>query len=60
MKKLVIIIPIIVVIVGIGVAIVTVHLPIIQHMPEQHILHCIRPSMDSIPHMKWNCYYFNK
>ncbi len=59
MKKSVIIIPIILAIVGIGIAIVSVHLPIIPHIPEEQIhLRCLQPDLESIPHMKWNCYYF--
>jgi len=59
MKKSVIIIPIILAIVGIGIAIVIVHLSIIPHVPEQHIhLQCLQHNLESIPHMKWNCYYF--
>ncbi|NHI04317.1 hypothetical protein DYY67_1175 [Candidatus Nitrosotalea sp. TS] len=43
--------------VGTGIAIVTVHLLVAPHAPEHYILHCAQPSMQSIPHMKWNCSY---
>jgi hypothetical protein len=60
MKKSVIVISIILAIIGMGIAIVVVHLPVMPHVPEQHILHCLQPNMESIPHMKWNCFYFTK
>lgn len=60
MNKSVIAITIISVLVGIGITIATVHLLVTPHMPAHYILHCAQPSMQSIPHMKWNCFYLTR
>ncbi|MDE1841601.1 MAG: hypothetical protein KGI09_06935 [Thaumarchaeota archaeon] len=58
-KKAVIIIPILLVDL-IGIAIVTAHLLVtLQIPPENFHLRCLQHNLESIPHMKWNCYYFN-
>jgi len=39
---------------------VVVRVIIISHYPQEHLqLHCIQHVMESVPHMKWNCYYFD-
>ena len=60
MKKSVMIILIIVVIIGTGIFSI-VHVFAIPHIPQEQIqLHCLQHEMESIPHMKWNCYYFTR
>jgi hypothetical protein len=60
MNKAVIAISIISVLVGTGIAIAAVHLLVTPHVPEHYILHCVEPSMQFIPHMKWNCFYLTR
>ncbi|NHH98527.1 hypothetical protein DYY66_2608 [Candidatus Nitrosotalea sp. FS] len=60
MKRSVITIALVLGLVGIGIVIITVHFLITPHMSEHYILHCQQPSMQLIPHMKWNCYYFTR
>ncbi|MFZ0184440.1 MAG: hypothetical protein WAL88_06345 [Nitrosotalea sp.] len=60
MKKSVIVI-LIISIVGIGILIFIVHLFAIPYIPQEHFqLHCLQHEMESVPHMKWNCYYFTR
>ncbi|MGI0060875.1 MAG: hypothetical protein ACREBI_03325 [Nitrosotalea sp.] len=61
MQKSVIIILIILAVVAIRVVIGIVYLPAMSHVPEQHTsLRCLQQGLESIPHMKWNCYYFTQ
>lgn len=53
MKKTIAIIPIIFILVVIVVMAIILQLP----NPEIH-LNCLQHNLESIPHMKWNCYYF--
>ncbi|SMH70973.1 exported protein of unknown function [Candidatus Nitrosotalea okcheonensis] len=59
MRKSVIILSIILAIIGTGIVFYVIPLPVPSNVP-QHILHCLQPSMESIPHMKWNCFYFTQ
>ncbi|MGB9124132.1 MAG: hypothetical protein WA833_04590 [Nitrosotalea sp.] len=44
---------------GIIILIVFLHLFIVSHFPQEHLqLHCLQRVMESVPHMKWNCYYY--